>query len=88
MRCVINLYGITNILTRRAVDKQPRVVLRVQLDVDVGMGRTGATPEQIIEAVVAKQVRNEGRLWPDWRTADPNKAIEHVREPLAEGAPS
>jgi hypothetical protein len=25
-----------------------------------------------------KQVINEGRDWPDWRKADPNKAIEHV----------
>lgn len=22
----------------------------------------------------------EQRTWPDWRTADPDKAIEHVRE--------
>lgn len=27
----------------------------------------------------AKQARNEERNWPDWRTADPNKAIEHDR---------
>lgn len=26
-----------------------------------------------------KQCRNELRDWPDWRTQDPNKAIEHVR---------
>jgi len=29
--------------------------------------------------IVKKQRRNEARKWPDWRTADPNKAIEHVR---------
>lgn len=45
-----------------------------------GALRTGATPEQIIEAIVAKQARNEARRWPDWRTAAPGKAIEHVRE--------
>lgn len=44
-----------------------------------GALRSGALPHQIIAAVVAKQQRNEGRLWPDWRTADPGKAIEHVR---------
>lgn len=44
-----------------------------------GTWRSGATPEQIVEALVAKQTRNEGRTWPDWRTADPNKAIEHDR---------
>lgn len=26
-----------------------------------------------------KQSRNEMRTWPDWRGADPNKAIEHDR---------
>lgn len=26
-----------------------------------------------------KQCRNELRDWPDWRTADPEKAIEHVK---------
>ncbi|MGH6882853.1 MAG: dATP/dGTP pyrophosphohydrolase domain-containing protein [Hypericibacter sp.] len=33
-----------------------------------------------MDAVVAKQAVNEQRSWPDWRTADPDKAIEHVRE--------
>lgn len=44
-----------------------------------GAWRSGATPEQIVAAIVAKQAKNEGRRWPDWRTADPNKAIEHDR---------
>lgn len=44
-----------------------------------GAWRTGATPQQIAEALLSKQHRNERRTWPDWRTADPNKAIEHVR---------
>lgn len=44
-----------------------------------GAWRTGASPEQIVMQLVAKQVKNEGRAWPDWRTADPNKAIEHDR---------
>lgn len=44
-----------------------------------GAWRSGATPEEIISAVVAKQTKNEGRTWPDWRTADPTKAIEHDR---------
>lgn len=26
-----------------------------------------------------KQARNELRRWPDWRTADADKAIEHIR---------
>ena len=31
------------------------------------------------EAILFKQSRNEKRDWPDWRNADPNKAIEHAR---------
>jgi hypothetical protein len=45
-----------------------------------GAWRSGHEPEQIAEAIKAKQAKNEQRKWPDWRTADPNKAIEHVRE--------
>jgi hypothetical protein len=44
-----------------------------------GAWRCGGTPEQIIAGIVAKQTKNEGRNWPDWRTADPTKAIEHER---------
>lgn len=45
-----------------------------------GALRAEHTPQEIIAAIVAKQTKNEGRTWPDWRTADPGKAIEHVRE--------
>lgn len=44
-----------------------------------GAWRTGATPQQIIEALVAKQAKNEARQWPDWRTVPVGQAIEHVR---------
>jgi hypothetical protein len=44
-----------------------------------GAWRAGYTPEQIAEALEKKQSKNESRTWPDWRTADPNKAIEHDR---------
>jgi hypothetical protein len=44
-----------------------------------GAWRSGASPAEIMEAIVAKQTKNEGRVWPDWRTSDPNKAIEHDR---------
>ena len=49
-----------------------------------GAWRCGATPGQIIGALVAKQSKNEGRAWPDWRTADPAKAIEHDRSAESE----
>lgn len=44
-----------------------------------GAWRAGYSPAELIDAIVAKQTRNEGRVWPDWRTADPDKAIEHDR---------
>jgi len=44
-----------------------------------GAWRSGHDPENIAYALLEKQIRNENRRWPDWRTADPGKAIEHVR---------
>jgi hypothetical protein len=44
-----------------------------------GAWRSGATPQEIADAIAAKQAKNEARTWPDWRTADPTKAIEHDR---------
>ena len=49
-----------------------------------GAWRSGASPEEIIEAIVAKQTKNEGRRWPDWRTAAPGKAIEHDRSTVTQ----
>lgn len=34
---------------------------------------------EAVKMIVAKQGKNELRDWPDWRTAAPGKAIEHVR---------
>jgi hypothetical protein len=44
-----------------------------------GAWRSGATPEQIVAALEAKQSKNENRKWPDWRTAPVGKAMEHDR---------
>lgn len=35
--------------------------------------------EQAVALVISKQGKNELRDWPDWRTADTEKAIEHKR---------
>ena len=40
--------------------------------------------EMAQKLIMDKQARNERRDWPDWRTADPNKAIEHVRTTTGE----
>lgn len=44
-----------------------------------GAWREGATPEDIVTALRAKAEKNRARVWPDWRTAEPGKAIEHDR---------
>lgn len=44
-----------------------------------GAWRAGHEPQAIINGIKEKQARNEERQWPDWRTADRDKAIEHVR---------
>lgn len=49
----------------------------VLLDLD-GAWRAGYSPEAIANAISTKQLKNENRQWPDWRTTDPNKAIEHI----------
>lgn len=44
-----------------------------------GAWRAGFTPEQIASALEAKQTKNEGRRWPDWRQHTSDQPIEHVR---------
>lgn len=44
-----------------------------------GAWRAGYRPQEIIDGIVAKQARNEKRVWPDWRTAPAGRAIEHDR---------
>lgn len=44
-----------------------------------GALRAGYSPAEIVYALEAKQTKNEGRRWPDYRTAEPGKAIEHIR---------
>lgn len=45
-----------------------------------GALRMGFSPQEISDALDAKQTINEKRKWPDWRKADPDKAIEHIKE--------
>ena len=46
-------------------------------------GKRYSYPEKIVEwacdMIAEKQGINEGRTWPDWRTAPADKAIEHVK---------
>lgn len=45
-----------------------------------GAWRAGWEPEDIVRALVEKQTKNEGRVWPDYRTSPPDQAIQHVRQ--------
>lgn len=45
-----------------------------------GLWRTGLTPEEIVEAIEAKQMQNELRVWPDWRTTAQEQATHSTRE--------
>jgi hypothetical protein len=51
-----------------------------------GAWRAGFQPQQIVDAIAAKQTKNEGRTWPDWRTAPLDQAIEHHRAAPADTA--
>lgn len=44
-----------------------------------GAWRSGATAQEVEDAYLAKLRKNMQRTWPDWRTADRTKAIEHDR---------
>lgn len=43
-----------------------------------GAWRAGYSPDEILEMLERKQYKNIARTWPDWRTAPPGKAIEHI----------
>ena len=45
-----------------------------------GAWRAGHSPEEIAQCLSDKQAKNRARKWPDWRTAEEGKAIEHIRE--------
>jgi hypothetical protein len=78
--------------TKGVIDHIRKELLEIEADpadlgewVDViilaldGAWRAGHEAQDILDAIVAKQTRNEARTWPDWRTADRDKAIEHDR---------
>lgn len=44
-----------------------------------GAFRSGATPEKICQTLLKKLIKNQARQWPDWRTAEPGKPINHIK---------
>lgn len=78
------VHGVTDHIAKELIEvRESGGDLKEWVDVIIlgldGAWRSGATPEQIIEAIVAKQTKNEGRTWPDWRTVPADTAIEHDR---------
>lgn len=45
----------------------------------IAASEQSTAPEQVAEALAAKQARNFARVWPDWRTMSEDQAIEHDR---------
>lgn len=45
-----------------------------------GAWRAGYTAEEIAHAFESKLTKNESRKYPDWRTCDPDKPINHIRK--------
>ena len=45
-----------------------------------GAWRSGHSASSIATMLEFKQSKNENRNWPDWRTGEPGKAIEHIRK--------
>jgi len=43
-----------------------------------GAWRAGHSPDDIVRAIAAKQLKNQSRTWPDWRTLPDTAPIEHV----------
>ena len=44
-----------------------------------GAWRAGHSPEKVAAALEEKQTICEAREWPDWKVANPDLAIEHIR---------
>lgn len=44
-----------------------------------GAMRAGHLPVNLVAAWLSKLDQNEDRQWPDWRNADPDQPLEHIR---------
>ena len=45
-----------------------------------GALRQGHSPDSLVKMLEHKLEKNKNRTWPDWRTVDKTKAIEHIKE--------
>ena len=72
---ILALDGLTRELWANGIRIQPGLG---QLNGDY-LATASDVSAMACKLIEAKQSRNEVRMWPDWRTADPDKAIEHTR---------
>ena len=73
---ILSLDGLWRSL---AFEDQERYIEEFKIGKKIFMNDWGNIPEIATALVVEKQKKNEQRDWPDWRSADPTKAIEHDR---------
>jgi hypothetical protein len=79
-----SVYGVIDHIRKELVEIEAQPTdLEEWIDVVMlaldGAWRAGHSPEAILAQWDAKQAKNEGRSWPDWRTHDPDAAVEHDR---------
>jgi hypothetical protein len=84
--------GIVDHITKELAEiQQAPTDLTEWIDVVIlaldGSWRSGHSPEEIVSALRAKQLKNESRTWPDWRTEPTDKAICHINPPAQEPKP-
>ena len=79
------LYGVLDHLSKeieevREAQTDPEEWADMAILVFDGVWRNGIPWQVFLDAIRDKQAVNEKRRWPDWRTADTEKAITHVKE--------
>lgn len=52
----------------------------ILLAMDGAWRSAGATGEDLVRALIAKDAKNRGRTWPDWRKLEAGEVSEHVRD--------
>ena len=45
-----------------------------------GAMRAGHSPQKIVMGICEKQLRNESRMWPDYRNYAKDEAIQHIKD--------
>jgi transcriptional regulator with XRE-family HTH domain len=76
--------GISQVSVQNIESGKSRPLPETMRKVSAALGVEVGEIAEFAAAIEAKQTKNEGRNWPDWRTVEQGKAIEHDRS--GEGA--